>query len=133
MQENIGYNISSDEDATIKCLYKRKIMFKKIVAGCLILSITSLFGMSIQAVNKASKEELIQIKGIGNAKADAIVSARKKHPFKSFADLEKVKGIGPVLVGNIKRDIQVKEEKNKAKKKSATSKQKHTAKKSNKK
>jgi len=90
-------------------------MFKKAMSAVLVLGVTMAFGMSIKEVNKASKEELTQIKGIGAAKADAIIAARKKSTFKSFDDLEKVKGVGPALVNNIKKDVKVKEE-NKEKK-----------------
>ena len=75
------------------------------------------FGMTIKEVNKASKEELTQIKGIGDAKAEAIIGARKESKFKSFDDLEKVKGVGPALVKNIKDDVTVKEKETKKKEK----------------
>jgi len=81
----------------------------------LIFGVTMAFGMTIKEVNKASKEELVQIKGIGDAKADAIIKARKEEKFKSFDDLEKVKGVGPALVKNIKDDVKVKEDKKKEK------------------
>ncbi len=76
---------------------------------------TLTFGMSVKELNKASKEELVQIKGIGDKKADAIIKARKKSKFKSFEDVEKVKGVGPALVKNIKNDVKVKETKKKSK------------------
>lgn len=92
-------------------------MFKRVIGLVLVFGLTMAFGMSIKEVNKASKEDLMQIKGIGDAKADAIIKARKKAKFKNFEDLEKVKGVGPALVGNIKKDIKVKEEKKSTKKK----------------
>ncbi len=91
-------------------------MLKKVLAMVLIFGVTMAFGMTIKEVNKASKEELVQIKGIGDAKADAIIKARKESKFKSFDDLEKVKGVGPALVDNIKNDVTVKETKKKEKK-----------------
>jgi len=91
-------------------------MFKRVLGLVLIFSVTMAFGMTIKEVNKASKEELVQIKGIGDAKADAIIKARKESKFKSFDDLEKVKGVGPALVDNIKNDVTVKETKKKEKK-----------------
>lgn len=94
-------------------------MFKKVMAGVLILSLTSLFGMSLKELNKASKSELMQIKGIGEAKADEIIKERKKDKFKSFADVTRVKGIGEATVNNIKGDVKVKEEPKKEKKKTS--------------
>jgi len=91
-------------------------MFKKVLGLVLVLGVTMAFGMTIKEVNKASKEELTQIKGIGDAKADAIIKARKESKFKTFDDLEKVKGVGPALVGNIKNDTKVKETAKKEKK-----------------
>ncbi len=79
-------------------------MFKKIVAVLLFGATSLLFGMSLSELNRASKEDLMEIKGIGETKADAIIEYRKKAPFKSFADVEEVKGIGPALVENIKND-----------------------------
>ena len=83
----------------------------------LVFGVTMAFGMTIKELNKASKEELTQIKGIGDAKADAIIKARKESKFKSFDDLEKVKGVGPALVDNIKNDVTVKEKEAKKKEK----------------
>ncbi len=92
-------------------------MLKKVIAGVLILSLTSLFGMSLKELNKADKSELIQIKGIGEAKADAIIKERKKGKFKSFEDVTRVKGVGEAIANNIKHDVKVKEEPKKSKKK----------------
>lgn len=44
-------------------------------------------------LNKASKKDLMAIKGINSSKAKAIISYRKKHgDFKSLDDLKEVKG-----------------------------------------
>lgn len=69
----------------------------------IVLYMTSAaFAMSISEINKASKNELMQIKGIGEAKARAIMDAR---PFKNIAELDDVKGVGPALLENIKNDV----------------------------
>ena len=77
-------------------------MYKKVIAGFLILATSSVFGMSLNQLNTVSKAELMEIKGIGEAKADAIIKSRKFH---SFDDVLKVKGVGEKLVSNIKNDV----------------------------
>ncbi len=46
------------------------------------------------SINKASKEELMRVPGIGPKTADAIIAYRKENSFSSLEDLIKVKGIG---------------------------------------
>lgn len=77
-------------------------MYKKVIAGFLVLATSTLFGMSLDQLNKVSKVELMEINGIGEAKAAAIIKARK---FNSFDDVLKVKGVGEKLVSNIKNDV----------------------------
>jgi len=77
-------------------------MFKKVSVGFLVLATSALFGMSLDQLNSVSKTELMEINGIGEAKAAAIMKARK---FNSFDDVLKVKGVGEKLVSNIKNDV----------------------------
>jgi len=77
-------------------------MVKKVISGFLVLATSTLFGMSLNQLNSASKAELMEINGIGEAKAAAIMKARK---FDSFDDVLKVKGVGEKLVSNIKNDV----------------------------
>lgn len=58
-------------------------------------------------INSASKEELMTINGIGEARADAIILYRKKNPFKKIEDIKNVEGIGESLFENIKGYIKV--------------------------
>ncbi|NOR55572.1 MAG: DUF655 domain-containing protein [Sulfurovum sp.] len=80
-------------------------MLKKVTLGFLVLTITSVCAMSLNQLNSASKAELIEINGIGEAKASAIIEERKKSKFKSFDDLTRVKGVGPSIASNIKKDV----------------------------
>ena len=87
------------------------------MTGVLILSLTSLFGMSLKELNKADKSELMEIKGIGEAKAGAILKERKKGKFKSFEDFTRVKGVGEAMANNVKNDVKSNVEPKKEKKK----------------
>ncbi|WP_025820102.1 ComEA family DNA-binding protein [Shewanella marina] len=50
-------------------------------------------------INTANVEQLQQLKGVGEKKAQAIVAYRKQHGnFKSIDQLAEVKGIGPKLL-----------------------------------
>ena len=91
-------------------------MIKKIGITLLAFAMSSAFAMSIKEVNKASKGELVKIKGVGDKKADAIIKYRKSNPFTSYKDMESVKGVGPALVKNIKDDVHKKRPTKKSKK-----------------
>ncbi len=90
---------------------------KKILLALVLLGTMS-FGMSLSQLNSASKEDLMQINGIGAKKAAAILKARKAGKFTSFDDLaSRVDGIGPQTALNIKNDVKAGDKVKKATKK----------------
>jgi len=106
-------------------------MLKKIIASFLVLATTALFGMSLSQVNSASKAELMEINGIGDVKAAAIIKERRKGKFKSFQDLQRVEGIGEQTAANVKNNVKSSADVKKVKKstKKKTAKKKTTTKK----
>lgn len=62
--------------------------------------------MAAVNINTATVDELTSLKGVGRAKAEAIVKYREQSGgFKSVDDLQAVKGIGPKLIEKNKADI----------------------------
>ena len=83
---------------------------KKIIMLCASLVCLG-FSLSTWAVNvnTATAEEIAkELKGIGPAKAGAIVLYREKHgAFKSLKELAKIKGIGAGTVDRNRENIQL--------------------------
>jgi competence protein ComEA len=79
----------------------------------LILAIVMLFALAGSAVaavniNTATKDELTSLKGIGEKRAQEIIDYRKKNgDFKSVDELEKVPGIGPGIMKQIRSEVTV--------------------------
>ena len=71
----------------------------------LLLAMFATLAFGAVNINTASKDELKTLKGIGDAKAEAIIAAR---PFKKAEDLKNVKGIGDGIYKNIEKDVVVK-------------------------
>ena len=54
-------------------------------------------------INKATKDELMMLPGIGEARAEAIIKARKKKPFADLKDVvERKIGVGGKIIEDIK-------------------------------
>jgi len=70
----------------------------------LIIGVTLCFGAV--DINRAGKNELMSISGIGEVKADAILEYRKKHScFKNIEELKEVKGFGEGFLEKNKKNI----------------------------
>jgi competence protein ComEA len=70
----------------------------------------TIYGIASAAVNinTATKEELTTLQGIGEKRARDIIDFRTKNgPFKSIDDLEKVPGIGPGRMKQIRSQLSV--------------------------
>lgn len=79
-----------------------KKWFGSLLAG-LFLSVSAWAAVDI---NTATQSELEAVKGIGPAKAKAIVSHRDKNgPFKSIDALTEVKGFGKASVAKLKDEL----------------------------
>lgn len=57
-------------------------------------------------INTATQSELESVKGLGAAKAKAIIAYREKNgPFKSLDELDKVKGFGKATVEKLRPEL----------------------------
>ena len=61
-------------------------------------------------VNTATKQQIMLVPGIGEAKADAIIERRSQKPFIAVDDLLVIKGIGEKILAKISGYISVKGE-----------------------
>lgn len=81
---------------------------KKLLLALLLLLAIAGIALAAVNINTASKDELMTLKGIGERRAQDIIDYRSKHgPFKSVDDLEKVPGIGPGIMKQIRPDVTV--------------------------
>lgn len=81
---------------------------KKMLGSVLVGLFLSLPAWASVNLNTATQSELESIKGVGPAKAKAIVTYREKHgAFKSVDDLAQVKGFGKSSVVKLKEQLTV--------------------------
>ncbi|WP_018150212.1 ComEA family DNA-binding protein [Leeia oryzae] len=80
-------------------------MIKKILAG-LLATFSMVVAFATVNINTATEAQLETLKGIGPAKAKAIIEYRQKNgPFKTLEALKDVKGVGDVTYNSIKSEI----------------------------
>jgi len=82
---------------------KERMRMKLLVL--LILAIVTLFGAV--DINNASAKELSSLKGIGIKKAEAILTYRKTHCFKSIDEFVKVNGIGSKTLEKNRKNLKI--------------------------
>lgn len=81
---------------------------KKVLGSLLACLLFSVSAWAAVDLNAATQSELEAVKGIGPAKAKAIVDHRAKNgPFKSVDDLAGVKGFGKASVAKLKGEVAV--------------------------
>ena len=81
---------------------------KKLLGSLLIGLMLSVSAWAAVNINTATPSELEAVKGIGPAKAKAIIDYRQKNgPFKSVDALVEVKGFGKASVAKLKKDLAV--------------------------
>jgi competence protein ComEA len=78
-----------------------------VVLAAVSLSLGSISVFAATDLNTASVAELQKVNGIGPKKAEAIVEYRKKTPFKSVEELDKVPGFGKATVEKVKGELTV--------------------------
>ena len=81
---------------------------KKLVGSLIAGLLFSVSAWATVDLNSATQSELEALKGVGPAKAKAIVDYRAKNgPFKNVDDLTDVKGFGKASVNKLKGELSV--------------------------
>ena len=108
-----GYVSGVDFSTITQLVFKGKNM-KKLIGGMLVLAGLIAFpAWAAVNINTASQSELEAVKGLGPAKAKAIITYREstKGGFKSLDELDNVKGFGKASIEKLKEDLSVGTEK----------------------
>ena len=85
-----------------------KLLIAALVVGGLMMS----SAFAAVNINSATQSELEAVKGLGPAKAKAIITYREAHGnFKSLDELDNVKGFGSASIEKLKGELSVGSEK----------------------
>lgn len=88
---------------------------KKVIGGLLLIAGFMAFPVSaVVNINTATQSELEAVKGLGSAKAKAIIAYRESNGgYKSLDDLDNVKGFGKASIDKLRNELSVASEKTK--------------------
>ncbi len=80
---------------------------KRLFGSVCLALLLSLPAWAAVDINSATQSELEAVKGIGPAKAKAIIEYRQKHgPYQSVDDLVAVKGLGKASVDKLRDQLE---------------------------
>ena len=88
-----------------RSFFRRTIAVALLAAALAATGTASAAGTGLVDVNTATLEQLQDLPGIGPSKAQAILDERKNGKFTSVDDLERVKGICPALMAQLRERI----------------------------
>lgn len=81
---------------------------KKVIGSFLLASIFASSAWAVVNINTATQSELEAVKGLGPAKAKAILEYREKRGgFKSVEELDNVKGFGKASIERLRGELTV--------------------------
>lgn len=92
--------------------FRPKTIFRIFLIGLLIVGfcVPIASGADKVNINTGDKEQLMTLKGVGEALAERIIAYRQDHPFQTSEEIMNVKGIGEKIYQTNKDRIIVKDE-----------------------
>src|SRR3990170_4190361 len=97
---------SNKQSAAEPDIFKKEKFMKRLLLGLAMWFAISGVALAVVNINTATKEQLTSLKGVGEKRAQEIINYRTKNgPFKTVDDLEKVPGIGPGIMKQIRSEV----------------------------